>query len=120
MSNTVWKFNSKFGMAYLESKDLAEGILKMEGSRIGAGVAATYYSPGGRAFAWQVCFNIEQMHRVSIYLGLEPQGSKPQIKKANISKKGRSAVKSATSACRPAETKNASVKTGRVSTVKKS
>jgi hypothetical protein len=100
LSNTVWKFNSKFGMAYLESKDLAEGILKMAGSRIDAGVAATYYSPGGRAFAWQVCFNIEQLDKVSCYLGLEPQRSKPQIKKANISKKGRSTVNFANSACR--------------------
>lgn len=73
------------------------------------GVAATYYSPGGKPFAWQVCFNIDQMYRVSSYLGLEPARIKPDAKKTDTSKKGLPSASPA-AARKPVKTKAAPLK----------
>ncbi len=75
LSNCVWKFSGKYGMAYLENRKLVDEILMVEGRPLHGRdvVLATYYSPGGKTFAWQVRFSMANWAAVSRALGLDVQ-----------------------------------------------
>ncbi|MCL6519815.1 MAG: hypothetical protein K6T99_08280 [Armatimonadetes bacterium] len=73
MKNYAWRLGRKDGVAYIEDRKLAMEILKIEGSRPHStgGIMATYYSPRGKEFAWQVRFRIEHWGLVMQALGIE-------------------------------------------------
>lgn len=73
MSSLAWRFNNKYGVAYLEDRGLVDEILKLEGSRLklNDGVMATYLSPGGKPFAWQIAFSMNNWEHISRILGVE-------------------------------------------------
>jgi hypothetical protein len=78
MSNDV-------GMAYLEDRRLAEELLKIEGSRrkLDDAAIATYFSPKGKPFAWQMGFTMRNWERISKVLGVadyEKQPTQPVVK----------------------------------------
>jgi hypothetical protein len=66
-------------VAYLEDRKLVTEILKLEGSRlrIDDAVMATYFSPGGKPYAWQVKFDMDDWTRISKALGLESRETEP-------------------------------------------
>lgn len=73
VENCAWRFGTRYGIAYIEDSGLASELLKMQGivvSKPSAGAMATYYSPKGKAFAWQVRFGIDHWDRVARKIGL--------------------------------------------------
>lgn len=83
MSNYAWKLSNKLGVAYLEDKALLTKIVDVEGSRLKfeKAVMATYFSPGGKAIAWQVSFNMAEWDRVARAIGMEIKERAPKSPK---------------------------------------
>lgn len=71
----------------MEDNRLASELLQMQGitSKPATVAMATYYSPTGKAYAWQITFSLDRWDRVAGKLGLETEaatGPKSQTKKA--------------------------------------
>lgn len=79
MANLAWRYNSKYGVAYLEDRTLVDKVLELEGRklRLDKAVMATYLTPGGKTFAWQVVFSMGEWDDVSRALGLEVKERAP-------------------------------------------
>ncbi|MHB1001598.1 MAG: hypothetical protein ACYC27_20345 [Armatimonadota bacterium] len=90
MSNQAWALGSKYGIAYLEDRKLIDEILKLEGSqsRINEAVMATYFSPKGKPFAWQMIFNMNNWNLISEALGVKTYEKKPVSPAVSESKTG--------------------------------
>lgn len=92
MASCIWRLNSRYGVAYVEERRLAAEIVNLEGGgrRTDDAVMATYYSSGGRAYAWQVRFRIEHLDVVTQMLALETRNAQGRSEKtgARVSQGG--------------------------------
>ncbi|MBI3944344.1 MAG: hypothetical protein HY321_00320 [Armatimonadetes bacterium] len=79
--NTMWRLGTGHGIAYVESRDLALGLIRdgLTKHRTLEGAMAVYYTRRGRAFAWQLLFPTERWDGVATILGDEPEtpGAEP-------------------------------------------
>ena len=91
VKNCAWRLGSKYGAAYMEDNTLAAEVLKMEGvnSKPSDAAMATYYSPKGKAFAWQIRFSMDRWDKVARKLGM------PVDEKKTTSRQAPKAVRSA-------------------------
>ncbi|MHB0912548.1 MAG: hypothetical protein ACYC2Y_03765 [Armatimonadota bacterium] len=74
VSNCAWKLNSRWGMAYVEDRKLANEMLGLGGR-----IAATYHRKSGKPFAWQVQFGLGRWEDVVGMLGLTPVEKKRRL-----------------------------------------
>ena len=81
LSNRAWRLDRKHGAAYIENRSLASRMLGLETerARIDHLVMATYLSPAGKAYAWQVTFDMREWDRVSQALGVQTCEQIPTI-----------------------------------------
>lgn len=58
----------------MEDSRIASELLRMEGitSTPARAAMATYYSPKGKAYAWQITFSLDRWERVARKLGISP------------------------------------------------
>ncbi|MDH7482937.1 MAG: hypothetical protein QHH26_13330 [Armatimonadota bacterium] len=100
MKNYAWRLGKKDGVAYIENRKLAMEILKIESSRPRStgGIMATYYSPGGKEFAWQVRFPVEHWGLVMQALGIETMLHHCHSEKGNGSQSKKKSRRSVTRA----------------------
>ncbi len=74
LKNYAWRLGKKDCVTYLEDRKLAAEImkiLKISSSHSPSSFMATYYSPGGKQFAWQIRFGAENWELVTQALGIE-------------------------------------------------
>jgi hypothetical protein len=76
MASKVWKLNGRRGIAYVEGKEKAERVLALCSSdttvKLPDVAMAEYRDKRGRAFAWQIPFDLGRWDAVSAALGEQP------------------------------------------------
>ena len=83
MANQIWKLNGRRGIVYVEGKGTAERVLGLCGEEIANlsdRAMAIYSDRRGRAFAWQIPFDLTQWDTVSAMVE-EQEPSSPPLRK---------------------------------------
>jgi len=82
MAGQVWKLNGRRGIAYVEGKEAAEKILALLAQdeagvkKLPDAAMAEYRDKKGRAFAWQIPFDLSRWSVVAGAMGVrEPSPS---------------------------------------------
>ncbi len=73
MAGQVWKLNGRRGIAYVEGKEAAEKILALcegDAKKLPDAAMAEYRDKKGRAFAWQIPFDLSQWSVVAGAIGV--------------------------------------------------
>lgn len=69
MANSIWKLNGRRGIAYVEGKERAEQVMALCGNtserKLPDAAMAEYRDRKGRAFAWQIPFDLSRWDIVS-------------------------------------------------------
>ena len=78
MASKVWKLNGRRGIAYVEGKETAERVVALCGGNTAAiklpdMAMAEYRDKKGRAFAWQIPFDLSRWDAVSEVIGTREQ-----------------------------------------------
>ena len=72
MASKVWKLNGRRGIAYVEGKETAEKVMALcepRTEKLPDAAMAEYRDQKGRAFAWQIPFDLSRWDIISDALG---------------------------------------------------
>lgn len=61
---SLWKMNGKSGAAYVKDAALACELLATDAKKLAKSAMAVYYDKKGKAFAWQVRFDLDRWDEV--------------------------------------------------------
>ncbi|MBC8137611.1 MAG: hypothetical protein H8F28_17145 [Fibrella sp.] len=79
MASKVWKLNGRRGIAYVEGKETAERVMALCGNmverKLPEAAMAEYRDKKGRAFAWQIPFDLSRWDIISEALGTREHSS---------------------------------------------
>jgi len=65
----AWRMSGQHAVAYLRSADLAGELLQTEPRLLARAAMAVYYDRKGKAFAWQIRFDVTRWNEVIARLG---------------------------------------------------